>query len=412
MGQLEPTVPQYEYIYAQEPFPALVAGFGAGKTEAAVSRSIIGKLAYPTLNRGFYEPTYDLIRQIAFPRFEEMLENLSIPYRLYKSPLNYVEIEDHGKIIFRSMDQPQRIIGYEHADADIDELDTLKEADAAEVWRRVLSRNRQKKPDKKPNTLGVTTTPEGFRFVYKTWGTNLREGYRLIKAPTESNPHLPEGYIDSLKDIYPDNLLQAYLNGDFVNLTSGTVYTSFIREACNSCEAVKEKEPIFIGMDFNVTNMSGIVLVRRGANYHAVEELTGIYDTPAMIDTIREKYPEHSIRVYPDSSGGNRKTVNASTNDLALLNQAGFLVDAPSKNPRVKDRVVAVNTALEKRSLFVNVSACPELTKGLEQQAYDKNGEPDKSSGLDHANDALGYFVNQMLPVVKPVAAFNVRFAV
>ena len=170
MGQLEPTVPQYEYIYAQEPFPALVAGFGAGKTEAAVSRAIIGKLAYPTLNRGFYEPTYDLIRQIAFPRFEEMLENLSIPYRLYKSPLNYVEIEDHGKIIFRSMDQPQRIIGYEHADADIDELDTLKEADAAEVWRRVLSRNRQKKPDKKPNTLGVTTTPEGFRFVYKHGG--------------------------------------------------------------------------------------------------------------------------------------------------------------------------------------------------------------------------------------------------
>ena len=99
MPQIEPSCPQFDYITAEEPFPAMVAGFGAGKTEAAVLRSIIGKLAYPTLNRGFYEPTYDLVRMIAFSRFEEVLTRLDIPYKLYKTPLNYISIEGYRHLL-------------------------------------------------------------------------------------------------------------------------------------------------------------------------------------------------------------------------------------------------------------------------------------------------------------------------
>ena len=129
MARLTPTKPQFNYISSKAKFPALVAGFGAGKTEAAVQRCIIGKLRNPTTNRGFYEPTYDLIRMIAWPRFEEVLTDLKIPYKLHKSPLNYIDLGGYGQIIFRSMDTADRIIGYAHADADIDELDTLKESE-------------------------------------------------------------------------------------------------------------------------------------------------------------------------------------------------------------------------------------------------------------------------------------------
>ena len=85
MAQVNPTLPQYQYIFDDSPYPAMVAGFGAGKTEAAILRSVLGILNYPNLNRGFYQPTYDLIRMIAWPRFEETLTNLNIPYRLQKS---------------------------------------------------------------------------------------------------------------------------------------------------------------------------------------------------------------------------------------------------------------------------------------------------------------------------------------
>jgi hypothetical protein len=410
MQRISPTKPQFDYILTNEPFPALVAGFGAGKTEAAVNRAIIGKLRHPEVNRGFYAPTYDLIRMIAFPRFEEALEALDIPYKLYKSPINYIDIAGMGKIIFRSMDSPHRIVGYEHGDADIDELDTMKTEEASHAWRQILARNRQKKRDGSRNTIGVTTTPEGFKFVYNTWKKKPAEGYKIIQAPTESNPHLPKGYIQSLRDIYPEALLAAYLEGEFVNLQSGTVYHGYDRIACRSSEIMIEGELLMIGMDFNVTNMSAVVYVQRGAEWHAVDELKGVYDTPNMIDIILEKYQGHSIRVYPDASGKSRKTVDASKSDISLLEGAGFSVYANKSNPLVKERVLASNVAFTKGKVFVNDQKCPEFARCLEQLAYDANGAPDKKSNLDHLPDAGTYPIAFEMPIIKPVADLKIRF--
>lgn len=410
MARLNPTSPQFKYITSTAKFPALVAGFGAGKTEAAVQRSIIGKLNNPETNRGFYEPTYDLIRMIAWPRFEAVLTALEIPYRLQKSPINAIDLGRYGKIIFRSMDNINRIIGYEHADADIDELDTLKEVDAAAAFRAIMARNRQLKPNGEPNTIGVTTTPEGFKFVYKTWKKEPKKGYEIIQAPTVSNPHLPEDYLDNLKDIYPAQLLSAYTRGEFVNLTQGTVYTGFDRAKNHSNEAVADYDTLLIGMDFNVTNMSAVVYVKRGNVYIAVDELCGIYDTPAMIVAIEQKYPEHSVAVYPDASGGSRKTVDASISDISLLESAGFEIRAKKKNPLIKDRVMAANAAYESLTVMVNCHKCQELTGNLEQLSYDTNGVPDKSSGLDHLIDAATYLIAYELPINKPMTAVPFKF--
>jgi hypothetical protein len=341
----------------------------------------------PNTNRGFYEPTYDLIRMIAWPRFEDLLTQLNVPYKLQKSPLNMISVEGYGNI-----------------------LDTLKKDDAAYVWRQVLARNRQKKNGQ--NTIGVTTTPEGFKFVYETWKQSPKKGYEIIQAPTASNPHLPDGYIDSLKDIYPSQLLDAYLEGKFVNLTSGTVYSSYNRVAHRSDEAIKQGEPLFIGCDFNVTQQAATVYAQRdgGAVWHAVEQLTAMYDTPEMVRLIQEKWQSkgHKIYMYPDASGSSRKTVNASISDIALLEQAGFIVRAKKTNPAVKDRVLAMNAALEAGRIKINDSACPDVANCLEQQSY-KNGEPDKKSGNDHQNDATTYPIAYEMPIVKPVA--NVKFA-
>ena len=411
MNTITPTVPQFDYITTTVKYPALVAGFGAGKTDAAVNRSIIGKIQNPKTDRGFYAPTYDLIRMIAFPRFEQALEQLGIGYRLYKSPLNYLEIAGYGRIYFRSMDAPHRIIGYEHADADVDELDTMKAEDAAYAWRQIVARNRQNKENGAQNTIGVTTTPEGFKFVYNTWVKDPKAGYEIIQASTMSNPHLPEDYVQSLRDIYPANLLAAYLEGKFVNLQSGTVFNNYDRIACRSSMTADDSTLVRIGMDFNVTNMSAVAYIVHGDEWHAVNEFKGIYDTPAMIRAIQEKYPNHVVRIYPDASGRSRKTVDASISDISLLESAGFAVYANKANPFVKDRILAANTAFDKGRLFVNDTLCPDYARCLEQLAYDDNGTPDKKSNLDHLPDAGTYPIAFEIPVVKPVADLRVRFA-
>ena len=56
------------------------------------------------------------------------------------------------------------------------------------------------------------------------------------------------------------------------------------------------------------------------------------------------------------------------------------------------------------RRYKVNTLNCPTYTEALEQQAYDKNSEPDKSTGFDHPNDAGGYFITQEYPINKPIA--------
>jgi phage terminase large subunit len=412
MARITPTSPQFKYINHTAKFPALVAGFGAGKTEAAVLRCIIGKMRNPSTNRGFYEPTYDLIRMIAWPRFEEILTHLEIPYKLHKTPLNYIDLGRHGQIIFRSMENINRIIGYEHADADIDELDTLKASDAGAAFRAIMARNRQIKPDGSPNTIGVTTTPEGFKFVYQTWKKDPKPDFVIIQAPTSSNPHLPADYLDNLKSIYPSQLLQAYTQGEFVNLTQGTVYTGFDRVRNNSTETIQDYDQLLVGMDFNVTNMSAVIYVLRGEVYHAVEELCGIYDTPSMITALKERYLNHNVAIYPDASGGSRKTVDASISDISLLESAGYTIRVNKKNPFIKDRVIATNSAFESGTLMINCERCQELAGNFEQLSYDANGNPDKTSGLDHLIDAATYPIAYELPINKPIAAVPFHFVV
>lgn len=390
--KLRLTEPQELFVFSDAPHPCMVAGYGAGKSQAAVTRLLIQALENDGMNFGFVEPTFDLVKLIAWPRFTAMLDTWGIEYELNKTD-SVLRLPNGSQIIFRSADNPERMVGFELADGVIDEIDTLKMDHAAEVWNKMLARCRQVKANGAPNTLAAVSTPEGFRFVYERWHKDVRPGYELIKAPTSSNPYLPAGYVDQLKAQYPSSLLAAYLDGEFVNLTAGRVYPDFDRKQHQTFERIEPREPLHIGMDFNVNNMSAVVCVIRQGKPMALAEMTGYRDTPDMIRAIKERYQSHQISIYPDASGGSRKSVNASISDISLLRQAGFTVLAHSANPAVKDRLMAVNVMLGKNELLVNPDTCPTLVESLERQAYAKNGEPDKQAGFDHLNDALGYFV-------------------
>jgi len=290
----------------------------------------------------------------------------------------------------------------------------LPQKQAETAWNRVIGRNREKPPRlKNPyNQASAYTTPEGFKFAHWRWVKNANEDYGIVQAPSYTNPYLPEGYIQSLRDSYPEALADAYIEGRFVNLTSGTIYSAFDRALCDSSERIFGGERLYVGMDFNVGKMAAVVFVRRGETLHAVDELVDLYDTKNMVEAIKSRYDGHTIIVYPDASGRSRKTVNASQSDLAILRQAGFQIRAPKKNPVVKDRINSMNAAFENGTVRVNARACPEFVTSLEQQAYDKNGEPDKQSGHDHLNDAAGYAIAYEKPITKPVADVRIGFAI
>lgn len=384
---------QREFILSRETHVGLVAGFGAGKSKAATIKTIVRKMEYPNINVAYYLPTYPLIKDIAFPNFEETLFECGIPYTLNKTDKEFDT--PFGKIVLRSMDNPQTIVGYEVGYSLIDEADILPRDKMKDVFVKIVARNRKKLPDGSVNAVDMVSTPEGFGFMYDFFVRNKKKNRKMIKAKTADNPFLPSSYIETLLDIYTEEQLAAYLNGEFVNLTSGNVWRNFDREYNHSDRLIKKGDKLHVGLDFNITNMNAVINVIDGRTPIAVDEITGAYDTPDMIRVIKETFPNHSVIIYPDASGNQRKT-SAGTTDIKLLKDAKFVVRSGKSNPFVRDRVNSMNVAFcdnaGVRSYFVNTNNCPKLTEALEQQTY-KNGVPDKQGGFDHITEAAGYFI-------------------
>ena len=374
------------------------AGYGAGKTRALCAKAVHLALA----NQGFtgcvMEPTGPLIRDIWMTDFENYLEEYELPYTFRASPLpEYVLHLPKGdtKILCRSFENWSRIIGLNLSFVLADEIDTVTPVIASRAFPKILGRLRAGNI----RQFAAASTPEGFRWMWQTFGSDdaqKRKDRRLIKMKTEDNPHLPEDFIERLKANYDPSLLQAYLNGEFTNLTTGQVYDRFSREVHVTNEIPDfENEPLRIGIDFNISNMSAVIGVRTGGKLVIIDEITGAHDTDALAKEIVRRYPDRRIFIYPDSSGGNRST-NAAQTDISILETYGFSNQSPKANPPVRDRVSAVQALLEngKGSVRLAISSnCKRLIECLELQSYTEKGEPDKESGYDHMNDAIGYLI-------------------
>ncbi len=378
-----------------------MAGFGSGKTWVGGAALCKHVWEWPRINSGYFAPTYPQIRDIFFPTIEEVAFDWGLKVRTKESDKE-VEFYSGGQYrsttICRSMEKPQTIVGFKVGHALVDELDVLPAAKAQQAWRKIIARMRYK-VDGLKNGVDVTTTPEGFKFVYQQFVKQLREKpalasmYGLVQASTFDNElNLPDDYIPSLMESYPEQLIMAYLDGQFVNLTSGTIYTAYDRKLNGSQETIQAGEPLFVGMDFNVGKMSAIVHVKRLGLPHAVDEIINGYDTPDMIQKIKERYwlytgteyrNTRQIRIYPDASGDSRKSVRASETDISLLKQAGFIVVAPGANPPVKDRINAMNAmfrnAAGERRYRVNADRCPTYADAWNSRSGPRTASPTRS---------------------------------
>ena len=76
---------QLKMIYSKSRFPCLCAGYGSGKSEVLVMKVLKQLFEIENAVIAIYEPTVDLIKRIMYPRFEEILANAGLIYKLNKS---------------------------------------------------------------------------------------------------------------------------------------------------------------------------------------------------------------------------------------------------------------------------------------------------------------------------------------
>ena len=443
-------IPQFEFYSMKKPFRAFVAGYRGGKTFLGCVRLCTLALEYPGIRLGYFAPTYPQIRDIFYTTIADVAELMGMNVEITTST-NEVKLFYHGDlhsiVKCRSMEHPGRIVGFDINHALIDEIDCMKREKADSAWKKIVARLSSSGFDEArlydeemdcelviealgDNTVDFTTTPEGFNWIYDFFVKQLREDetlqqyYGIVNASSRQNAkNLPDNYIDKLEATYSPALVNAYVDGKFVNLTTGSVYGQFDRKLNHTDREWNGSEPLHIGMDFNVGRMCCVVHVVDNGEPRAVAEITGAYDTPDMIRMIRQRFwtelglddfrKDCEINVYPDSSGKGRKSVNASNTDISILRDAGFNCFYNSVNPAIRDRVNSMNAmfcnAKDERRYLVNTSQCKNYTEKLEQQAY-KNGEPEKD-GTEDVNDAGGYYISNQFPINKPFTEINVTFA-
>jgi PBSX family phage terminase large subunit len=395
--------PQKEFLDCKDKkIVGYVAGFGAGKTYALCARAVMFALDNPNTVGAVFEPTHIMIRDVWVRSFDDFLEEHGIDFDFRVSPQPEYKLHVPGgttTILCRATETWNRIRGQNLAFALIDEIDTSPADTAQKASEMVLARLRG---GTNPQ-LAVASTPEGFRWMHKTFvEAGDQPDRHLVRARTSDNPHLPPGFIDSLYANFPPQLLAAYLEGQFTNLNNTQVYGYFERDVHWTDEAIQPEDRIYVGIDFNVGCCFMEICVRRGDEFHFVAEYHP-KDTPAVVRKIRDLYPDHIARgdvvVIPDAASRQRSTTNASESDLSLLKKGGFVVKAQLSNPQIEDRINAMNVLMIHNRFRVSPK-CKYLIRALETQAFDDRGKPEKTGrGLEDKSgpaDACGYVITAL----------------
>ena len=390
---------------------ALVGGFGCGKTKV-----LLTKAAYCLTNKVnpitgksnglILYPTYSLAEEVFVQPFIELLEKCNIPFDYNIASHKFRTI--YGNIKIYVTNQANKIVGSNYTWAGVDELDieSFKNADIA--VSKALGRLRGCEDAE----LFITTTPEGYSFCYDFLVTKASKDKVVVHGKTTDNPYLPKSYIQSLRDNYDENLLKAYLEGQFTNLQKGQTYNGFSRDKnIKECKYDRTK-PIHIGWDFNILPQCCVVVQEQlhSPNIRVIDEIaldgdgSGDVLTERMCKTIKQKYPNTKYYAYPDATGAARHS-SARYSDIEIIRRNGFMVYVKHINPLVINRVNSMNNNLTKGNMIIDPK-CEGLIRDLEQ-VVNKEGtrDIDKTTNkeLTHLSDALGYYVEFKYPTVKPV---------
>lgn len=400
---------QLDFIKSKYTFNAFIGGLGSGKSHALVWRLVLDKIQANNEKHvsGLYSIDFKQIELVLFPRLFDVLDFLEIPYTK-KSLLKEITIKNYGTILAYSFDTPERLVGYETAQAYVDEIEQLPYDKELEIWNRIVSRNRQKIKGVK-NTVNLSTTPEGFKLAYNLFDagdipSRVEKGYKYIRGKTIDNKAIDSGvYVANISQSYTPERLKSYLEGYFINFTTGLVYPyfdeKFNNESQGTIPALELVSEVHIGQDFNLGYCASVVGVLILGMVYIVDELTS-NDIFELVNNLKLKYGKKNIHIYPDMSEakGGLDTLRIIKNSVSPNFRAYIHTPKENRNEFVPSRINSVNTLFYKKKIIIK-NSCKKILNSVKSQVYDTKGNPEKQTGkaddrgADHWNDALGYFV-------------------
>lgn len=394
---------------AQDParFRVLSAGRRCGKTFLAI-RELARFARQPGKRCLYIAPTYQMCRDIIWKDLQTRLSKLNWIKRTNESRLE-IQLVNGSLIALKSGDNPDALRG---AGWDIvihDEAADLKPEVWYEAIRPALS------AQKPPGHALFCGTPKGklnwFKDLYDL-GKSGDPDWTAYSFTTLDGGNVPAEEVEAAKRDLDERTFRAEYEASFESFSGGLVAYNF-----TDANIVPYTEPeqdirspakqLYIGIDFNVSPCTGVVMVKNDDTLHAIDEIV-LYDsnTDELAQEIKNRYPENRIMVFPDPSGAARKTSAGGRTDISILQNAGFTVKYKSRHPAVRDRINAFNSVLKSASgehkYFIDPK-CKNLIKSLNRYVYKEGTQiPDKGDH-DHLFDAASYAVEFMFPVKRDI---------
>ena len=381
-------------------FRVVVAGRRFGKTHLAI-RELAYHAREPNKEVWYVAPSYKMAKNIVWRKLKNRLQDLNWVQKHNETELT-LTLKNGSVIALKGADNYDSLRG---VGLDFIVLDEFADIDP-QAWFETL---RPTLSDKAGKALFIGT-PKGIgNWSYELYQNSIddTDSWSSHQFTTVDGGNVPETEItQARRDLDERTFRQEYL-ATFETYT-GRIYYAFDR-AKNTIDADptdKDLEAIYIGMDFNIDPMSAVIAVRKGEDLCVIDEIR-MYssNTQEIVAEISSRYPKSKKFVYPDPASRQRKTSAGGVTDLTILQNAGFLVKAPMAHTPVRDRINAVNSRLCDstgiRRLFIT-KRCKYTIEALERQTYKEgSSQPDKDSGYDHMNDALGYMVDYIWPVKR-----------
>jgi phage terminase large subunit len=378
----------------------VVAGRRFGKTHLSI-RELCYHAKDPGKDVWYVAPTYKMARQIVWRKLKNKLQDLNWVAKTNETELT-ITLVNGSVIALKGADNYDSLRG---VGLDFIVLDEFADIDP-EAWYETL---RPTLSDKAGKALFIGT-PKGIgNWAYEIYQNTQDDAanWQSFSYTTLDGGQVPQEEIDQArKDLDERTFRQEYM-ATFETF-SGRIYYSFDRAANVVKYEGNAVDVIYVGLDFNVDPMSAVIATRLGDTLHIIDEVRIFSsNTIEMIDELKQRFSKSKIWVYPDPAGNQRKTSAGGVTDITLLQNAGFVVKAPRNHTPVRDRINAVNSRLCSssgiRHLIIDPK-CKYTIEGLERQTYKEgSSQPDKDSGYDHMNDALGYMVDYLFPVRKDI---------
>ncbi len=404
---------QIEFVKSNSRFAVFIGGVRSGKTYAGAAKGLARALMLPTTGAAV-APTAGMARDVLVPQYAALADGR---IEKWNGSTGEMTLDNKSKILFRSADNPDRLMGLTLDWFHLDEAAQLPKR----VWEVLVNRT--------ISTGGpgfLTTTPRGRNWVWqllKTLENDPDTG--AFFAKTSDNPLIDKKEIERARRQLDARYFRQQFEASFEE-EGLCVYDDFspLLHILDEPWQIRDNWPIYIGIDFGWTHPSAIIWGQLSpeGKWFIFDELVQSHlrlekiaaaimgETISLVGhSFRAKVQYSRIeRVISGLEGLQSRQESGGQSALAALAGMGVTRTTASRC-RINSGINAVRAKLLSADGEINMfidPRCRRLADDFLGYLYpsDSSGKPsselpDKDGVHDHSMDALRYMIDFVTPL-------------